>query len=223
MPPDSAVGLRADDLTVRVGDRAGIIPVDLNVPRGHSLAITGTSGTGKTTLLKTIAGLRHPTSGHVTLNGTPLLARHGTPDPRVGYLTQQHTLPGALTAVENVALPLLVHRTPAAQAWARAEDLLAALGLPTATWHNLVEQLSGGQQQRVAIARALAAEPALLALDDPTSELDTASSDRVWHNLRTVLATGAVLVVATPDNGEAAHCHTRLSLPGRRHDNEGGR
>jgi putative ABC transport system ATP-binding protein len=118
----------------------------------------------------------------------------------------------ALTAVENVALPLLARKVPAEEAWKRAEGQLGRLDLNAALWHNLAEQLSGGQRQRVAFARATVHRPQLLVADDPTSELDSASAELVVSVLRDLAGTGSVIVLATSDPELAARADLSLDL-----------
>lgn len=121
--------------------------------------------------------------------------------PDVGLVTRQHELLGSLTAAENVALPLLARTPGALDSWTDVERLLDSLGVPEASWHNLLEQLSGGQQQRVAVARALAGRPAVLCLDDPTSELDPGSAAVVWGVVDAARRDGAaVLSAGSPDH-----------------------
>ena len=131
----------------------------------------------------------------------------------VGYVRADRTLVGTLTAVENLGVVLLARRRGRQPPrWADAEEVLASVGLPDSSWHNLVEQLSGGQQQRVALARALVGRPALLVLDEPTSELDPDSTALVLGVLDAAVADGAACVLASRDPDVVAWCDRRLEL-----------
>ncbi len=175
--------------------------VDLEVRAGELTLLVGPSGCGKTTLISIIAGLLRPTAGDVTVFGEA----QSQLSPRqlvqfraenIGFVFQQYNLLPALSAVENVAVPLLIARMPRAAALRRAGELLEAVDLGART-HSLPRQLSGGQQQRVAIARALVHEPRLLVCDEPTAALDARSGQTVLELVRrvAVLKDRAVIVV----------------------------
>ena len=173
---------------------------------GQSLAITGAGGSGKSSALATLAGIR-ASAGRITLNGSPV-------DPTtVGFASQTHDLIGALTAAENVAVGLLAHGTLDAGGWAAIETQLAVLQLPQSSWHNLLEQLSGGQQQRVAVARALVGSHHLICLDDPTSELDARSGEAVWSAVEQKLRLGSLVIIATSDPTLIERCDRTIVLP----------
>jgi ABC-type multidrug transport system ATPase subunit len=189
--------LRLEGLGVGTGRHPVVDALDLVLPPGSVLGIVGQSGTGKTTLLHVLSGERPPERGRVLLGGNPV-------EPAdAGVATQQHELLGGLTAAENVAARVLARRRLRRGDWSAITGLLADLGLPEASWHNLLEQLSGGQQQRVAVARALIDAPRLVCLDDPTSELDEASAMLVWTAARAVAEAGGVVVVAVPEEAGA--------------------
>jgi putative ABC transport system ATP-binding protein len=151
--------------------------IDLEIKRGETAAIVGTSGSGKSTLLGLLAGLDSPTGGEVHLDGTDIVLldedeRAVLRSQKVGFVFQSFQLLPALTALENVMLPLeLAGRDDAKPL---AEDYLARVGLG-ARLHHYPRTLSGGEQQRVAIARAFAAKPLILFADEPTGNLDTAT------------------------------------------------
>ena len=194
---ENAEGLRLEGLEVGGETRPILTALDLVLPPGSVLGIIGQSGSGKTTLLQVLSGERAPDEGRVLLDGGAL-----TPTS-VGVATQQHELLGGLTAAENVASRVLARRRLERGDWTTITGLLADLGLPPSSWHNLLEQLSGGQQQRVAVARALIDGPRLVCLDDPTSELDDASAQLVWSAARTAAEAGAVIVVAAQEQSSA--------------------
>ena len=142
----------------------------------RAVAITGASGSGKSTLLHLLGGLETADHGSVTLNGT------GGRRQEIGFVFQFHYLLSDLSAVENVALPLLIARRNSRQAYERALELLKEAGLEARADHP-VSHLSGGEQQRVAVARALVTEPKLLLADEPTGNLDTAIGEEIARTL----------------------------------------
>jgi putative ABC transport system ATP-binding protein len=175
--------------------------LDLDVFSGQMSLLVGPSGCGKTTLISTIAGILRPEAGSIALFGTPIVALSRSRlthfrGSHVGLVPQQLNLFPALTALENVAVPLLVLRKSRREADARAHSLLAGLGL-AAHASKCPHQLSVGEQQRVAIARAIAHDPRLIICDEPTAALDAAAGQLVMQLLRevTVRRDRAVLVV----------------------------
>jgi ABC-type lipoprotein export system ATPase subunit len=200
-------GLRLEGATVVLRDVVVIDGFDLVVAAGETVAITG-AGSARRAVLEAIAGIRLPQAGRILFDGEPVDSR------TVGIVTQQHELIGGLSAAENVAVRLLARPGYSPADWEAVERQLAALLLPESSWHNLVEQLSGGQQQRVAVARALVGEPALLCLDDPTSELDARSSETVWEQVAAAADRGAIVVVAAPDDELASTFDHVITLDG---------
>ncbi len=206
------------DRTLTLDGRALPILKDLsfNVGKGEWVALTGPSGSGKSTLLGVLAGLDRPTRGQVRVEGVELgalsenqLAR--LRNAKIGVIFQAFHLIGTLTAQENVEAPLYVgpQRRQAAQ---RARAMLAEVGLGDRATHR-PHQLSGGEQQRVAIARALVGGPRLLLADEPTGNLDSATSKQVLtliKGLRTQL--GLTVVMVTHDAQVAAYADRRLHL-----------
>jgi putative ABC transport system ATP-binding protein len=191
--------------------------VSFEIERGSATAIVGASGSGKTTLLGLMAGLDLPTSGDVVIDGQSLAAldedaRAALRQRMIGFVFQSFQLLPALTALENVMLPLeLSGRGDAA---ARAREWLARVGLAGRSTHY-PRQLSGGEQQRVAIARAFAGEPQLLLADEPTGNLDEATGNDVaelMFRLNHEIATTLVLV--THDVALAGRCARHISLAG---------
>ena len=178
--------------------------VDLDVPHGELLMLVGPSGCGKTTLISVIAGVLDATGGKCRVLGTD----HGALPPReraawrarhVGFVFQAFNLLPALTAQENVAVPLLIQGLARRSALEQASAMLEKVGLANRR-RSLPSQLSGGQQQRVAIARALVHEPRLVVCDEPTSALDAANGHRVMELFRSLAqAAGRTLIVVTHD------------------------
>lgn len=177
--------------------------VSINVPRGDFLAVTGPSGSGKSTLLHLLGGVDTPTSGEVVFLGRNLERmsveeRAALRLEQVGLVFQRFHLLPMLTALENVELPLAAARVPRGLRRARAAAVLDRVALADRLHHRPGE-LSGGQCQRVAIARALANEPALVLADEPTGELDRATSREVLALFQSLNAEGTTVVVATHD------------------------
>lgn len=203
---------RVGEATVRAVDR-----VSLEVRRGEFLAVTGPSGSGKSTLLHLLAGVDTPTAGRVLLEGRDLgglgeREREKLRLRRVGLVFQRFYLLPALTARENVELPMAEAGVGRPERRQRAAALLARVGLGDRTRHR-PPQLSGGQRQRVAIARALANRPALLLADEPTGELDRDTSrDILGLFLDLVRQEKTTLVVGTHDAELADGAGRRLRL-----------
>jgi putative ABC transport system ATP-binding protein len=189
--------------------------VSFDVASGSTVAIVGASGSGKTTLLGLLAGLDRPSSGDVWLDGLALSgqdedARASIRQRLLGFVFQSFQLLPALTAQENVMLPLEL--AGAADAAARAREWLGRVGLARRTTHY-PKQLSGGEQQRVAIARAFAGEPKLLMADEPTGNLDGATGVEVADLMfRLNREHGTTLVLVTHDVTLASRCGRRIAL-----------
>ncbi len=177
---------------------------------GESIAITGASGSGKSTLLHLLGGLEEPDHGTITFAG--LNGRRQD----IGFVFQFHYLLPDLSAIENVALPLLIARQRKEHAFDRARNLLRDAGLETRAEHP-VSHLSGGEQQRVAVARALITEPKLLLADEPTGNLDAAISEGIGNALVAYAHKhSAVAVIATHSANLARMCDRILVLEGGR-------
>jgi lipoprotein-releasing system ATP-binding protein len=192
--------------------------IDLDIARGEFAALIGPSGSGKSTLLNLLGLLERPTSGTYVLAGEAVqdLDDDGLTRMRratLGFVFQFHHLLPAFSALENVTLPALARDGRVTHAMReRARELLAAVGL-TAAMDRKPSQLSGGMQQRVAIARALVLEPALVLADEPTGNLDTASSNEVFELLRRMHAqVGTSFLVVTHDPRMAARCDRIVDL-----------
>ncbi|MEO8536271.1 MAG: ATP-binding cassette domain-containing protein [Betaproteobacteria bacterium] len=189
--------------------------VSFEVAPGATMAIVGASGSGKTTLLGLLAGLDGPTSGEVFIDGVALskLDQDGCAALRqrlLGFVFQSFQLLPALTALENVMLPLELAAAP--DAGDRARSWLARVGLARRTTHY-PRQLSGGEQQRVAIARAFVGEPKILMADEPTGNLDGTTGIEVADLMfRLNREHGTTLILVTHDVGLAGRCERRLSL-----------
>lgn len=179
--------------------------IDCDVQSGNMTLLVGPSGCGKTTLISIVAGLLNPTRGEVTVFGQDLVRMSGGKlvafrRDNIGFVFQQYNLLPSLTATENAAVPLIVQGRPRREAFKRAEEILASVGLGDKL-RSLPSQLSGGQQQRVAIARALSTHPKLLVCDEPTAALDAHSGRTVMELLRRVaIEPGRAVIVVTHDS-----------------------
>lgn len=191
--------------------------VNLTLQRGEMVGLVGPSGSGKSTLLHTVGLLEHPDSGEVVLEGIacqslPERERTHLRSTRLGFVYQFHHLLPEFNARDNVAAPILITGEKRSVARARAIALLEAMGLKDRVLHQ-PGQLSGGEQQRVAIARALANRPALLIADEPTGNLDPATTSRVFELLlRQCRDHGVSALIATHNVALIGHMDRVLTL-----------
>ena len=203
-------------------------PCSFAIARGEYVAVTGASGSGKTTLLSLIGLLDNPTAGRYSLDGIEVgdlddRARSAVRARRIGFVFQAFHLLGYRTVVDNVELGLLYQGVPKRQRQARAHSVIEQVGL-THRRHALCSTLSGGEKQRVAIARTLVRDPALMLCDEPTGNLDTATTDQVLALLDDLHQRGMTILIITHDPDIAALAERNLIIsdglltePGRAH------
>ncbi len=175
--------------------------LDLSVPKGQFLSITGRSGSGKSTLLYQLGLLDHPNTGDITIDGVDVSsldkdARTTFRLNKLGYVFQDYALIPELSALENVLIPLLMQGSDRAVAEQNARKAMERIGLAD-KMNNLPSQLSGGQQQRVSIARAIAHNPQIIFADEPTANLDTETSDSVLKAFLDLHKQGQTIVMVT--------------------------
>lgn len=197
--------------TYQMGDTvvAALAGVSLDIRAGEFTAIMGPSGSGKSTLMNILGCLDRPTSGSYLLDGQEVSSLNDdqlalTRNKKIGFVFQNFNLLPRITALDNVALPLVYAGVNAKARKERAAAALASVGLENRMDH-LPNELSGGQRQRVAIARALVNEPSILMADEPTGALDTKSGDEVMGIFKSLHAAGRTIILVTHEPDIAAH------------------
>ncbi len=197
--------------TYQMGDNvvAALAGVSLDIREGEFSAIMGPSGSGKSTLMNILGCLDRPTSGSYMLDGQEVSALTDdelalTRNKKIGFVFQNFNLLPRITAIENVALPLVYAGVEAKERRRRSIAALASVGLEQRMEH-LPNELSGGQRQRVAIARALVNEPSIIMADEPTGALDTKSGEEVMGIFQTLNSHGRTIILVTHEPDIAAH------------------
>ena len=212
----SDIIIRTEDIKKSYGETHAMRGISLAIKRGEVLAIMGPSGSGKSTLLHTMAGIIRPDSGKIYFNGSridnlndrqrTMLRRN-----KFGFVFQFSQLVPELTAVDNVAVPLLLNGINRKTAYQKAEQWLNKVGIADAKLNHLANQLSGGQIQRVAIARAMAINPEVLFADEPTGSLDSLNSELVMKMfIKTAKDNGTTVVMVTHEPTIAAYADREI-------------
>ncbi len=194
-----------------------LVDLALDLKRGEMVAVTGASGSGKSTFLHLVGGMDRADAGRILLEGVDVTRLAGKElaefrNRKIGFIFQFHHLLPEFSALENVMFPLLLRRTPFPQARQEAQDLLAEVGLADRA-HHKPGQLSGGEQQRVAVARALVGRPSLLLGDEPTGNLDEHTSEAIYQLLLEVHRTHRLTSIIVTHNPKlAALCESEKRL-----------
>ena len=212
------VEMRGIERTYYMGDNVvhALRGVDLTIEAGSSIAIMGTSGSGKSTMMNIMGCLDQPTQGSYLLNGKDVarLSRNELADVRshmIGFVFQSFNLLSRTTALENVEMPLMYQGMPGRERHRRARAALERVGLADRADHHS-SQLSGGQQQRVAIARALVGEAPIIMADEPTGNLDTKTSYEVMAILQGLVSQGKTVILVTHEPDIAQYARRVISL-----------
>lgn len=221
MSDNGEVVLRARGLKKIYGQGATAVPVlggvDIDLAAGERVAVVGASGSGKSTLLHLLGGLDEPSDGSVEIMGQDLMrlnqaARGVWRNRHVGFIYQFHHLLAEFSALENVAMPLLIRRMPREEAEEQARVVLVEMGLGHRLTHSPGE-LSGGERQRAAVARALVTSPVCVLADEPTGNLDRQTAEKVFDAMLAASAQrGTGFVIVTHDMQLAARADRRLVL-----------
>jgi putative ABC transport system ATP-binding protein len=190
--------------------------VTLSIAAGEYVAVMGPSGSGKSTLLSLLGGLDRPTAGSYRFEGREVSSLSDDElsrlrRDRIGFVFQSFHLVPRMTALENVALPLVLAGVPATERLSRASEALESVGLSPRSDHR-PDQLSGGEKQRVCLARAVVARPGLVLADEPTGNLDSASGNEIVALLERLHAGGITLLVVTHDPGIGARAPRKVRL-----------
>jgi len=191
--------------------------ISVDIEQGDFVAITGASGSGKSTMMNLVGCLDLPTKGIIQLQGNDIAKLHESQlaqirGKTIGFIFQQFNLVPTLSALENVMLPMEFQDTPTALADKKARELLKLVDLAD-RWHHLPSQLSGGQQQRVAIARSLSNNPEVILADEPTGNLDSKSGLDILHLLHELWKKeNKTVIIVTHDLGLAAKARRRIQL-----------
>ena len=216
--PTPVIALRGIRREYRMGDQTvhALAGVDLDIGRNEYVAVIGASGSGKSSLMNVLGCLDRPSAGTYCLNGRDVAGMNEAELARVrnrdiGFIFQSFNLLPRASALHNVMQPLVYRRLPIARRRALATRALERVGLGSRMDH-LPNQLSGGQRQRVAVARALVGEPAILLADEPTGNLDSATTVEIMGLFDQLHAAGQTIIIVTHEPEIAEHCHRVIRL-----------
>jgi ABC-2 type transport system ATP-binding protein len=193
---NTAAGVEAEGLGKRYGDLWALRDVDLHVPTGSVLGLLGHNGAGKTTAIRILTTLAHPTTGRASVAGFDVVADAAHVRANIGLTSQTATVDGLLTGRANLVMVGRLYHLPRAAARRRADELLERLGLADAA-DRLVKTYSGGMRRRLDLAASLVVSPPVLFLDEPTTGLDPRARNELWELLRELVREGATLVLTT--------------------------
>ena len=215
---NSLISLEQINKTYVLGEQTvhALKGVDLKIQKGEYLALMGPSGSGKSTLMNIIGCLDSPTSGKYWLNGKEVSQMSDSDlsevrNTEIGFVFQTFNLLNRLTAIENVALPLVYAGIPVSERIQRAQSVLEKVGLKDRMKHK-PNELSGGQRQRVAVARALINNPSLLLADEPTGNLDTKTSHEIMALFNEIHESGNTIVLVTHEEDIANHARNIVRM-----------
>lgn len=215
---NSLISLEQINKTYVLGEQTvhALKGVDLKIQKGEYLALMGPSGSGKSTLMNIIGCLDSPTSGKYWLNGKEVSQMSDSDlsevrNTEIGFVFQTFNLLNRLTAIENVALPLVYAGVPVSERIQRAQSVLEKVGLKDRMKHK-PNELSGGQRQRVAVARALINNPSLLLADEPTGNLDTKTSHEIMALFNEIHESGNTIVLVTHEEDIANHARNIVRM-----------
>ena len=208
--------MKIDEISKQFGTTAALSPVSLAIPSGALVALLGPSGSGKSTLMNVIGCLDTPSQGEYWLNAKEVSKMSDVDlskvrNDEIGFVFQTFNLLTRLTALENVALPLVYAGIPLKERNDRAAETLNKVGLGD-RFHHKPNELSGGQRQRVAVARALINNPSLLLADEPTGNLDTQTSHEIMALFEEIHAAGNTIVLVTHEEDIAKHAKKIVRL-----------
>ena len=227
MKNQTIIGLQNVEKDYTIGESVvrALAGVDMEINKGEFVAIVGPSGSGKSTMMNMVGALDVPTSGKIFLGGKDIAEMHESDlaqvrGKKIGFVFQSFNLIPTLTALENVALPMLFQNVDEETRLEKAAQLLAKVGLQDRASHY-PNELSGGQRQRVAIARSLANDPEVILADEPTGNLDTKTGHEILELFMKLNKEGTTVILVTHDQDVAARAQKILKMKdGRIEKNE---